>query len=210
MTVSWGSRLGTEFHRNHKVLLYPYIWSYSYHHYRKHVNSNWCSWRQATCGGGLARGQRCWLGDGQWASGAWGSAKPGGWCGAGSAMGTRTTTVAAAVGRRRDVGSRGGGGGLKFFLSVEGTVWRAGREGLDAGAKSSQTSVAARFCRLTNEYTASYIRWLTDECTRLSSSVQATFLGAGTKEYSLVIFLGTVECNITEECTLVSCSAPFF
>jgi hypothetical protein len=44
--------------------------------------------------------------------------------------------------------------------------------------------------------TAWYIHQLTNECIELSSSVHAIFLTAGTKEYSLVIFLGTEECTI--------------
>jgi hypothetical protein len=80
------------------------------------------------------------------------------------------------------VGSGGGGGGLNCFMKCgRGTVRRVEREGVGAGTKSTQTSVMVR-----------YIRRLTDECTGLSSSVQATFLGAGIEEYSLVIFLGIV------------------
>jgi hypothetical protein len=98
----------------------------------------------------------------------------------------------AKVGCGHGVGS---GGGLNFFQSVEGTVWHTGREGVGAGAKSMQTSATAR-----------NIRRLTDECTGLSSSVEATFLDAGIKENSPIIFLGIEEYNVTEECTLVSCS----
>jgi hypothetical protein len=86
-------------------------------------------------------------------------------------------------------------------------VWHTGREGVGAGAKSSQTSVTGRYiCQLTDEYTATYIHMLTDECTGLSSLVQATFFGASTEECSAVIFLSTTEYKVTEECTLVSCS----
>jgi hypothetical protein len=51
-----------------------------------------------------------------------------------------------------------------------------------------------------------YIHQLTNECTELSSSVHAIFLTAGTKEYILVIFLGTEEYKVTEECTIFSYS----
>jgi hypothetical protein len=83
----------------------------------------------------------------------------------------------------------------KKIQCVEGTVQRSGREGVGTGVKSSQTLVKVWYiCRLTNEYTG------------LSFSVHATFLGAGTEEYSLVIFLDTEEYNVNEECTLVSYS----
>jgi hypothetical protein len=40
----------------------------------------------------------------------------------------------------------------------------------------------------------------------LCSSVEAIFLGSYTEVYITVIFLGTEEYKITEECTLFSCS----
>jgi hypothetical protein len=82
-----------------------------------------------------------------------------------------------------------------FFMCGRGTVWHVGREGVGAGAKSLQTLV-----------TTQYICRLTDEFNGLSSSVQATFLDAGTEAYNLVIFLDTAEYKVTEECILVSCS----
>jgi hypothetical protein len=86
-------------------------------------------------------------------------------------------------------------------------VWHVGRDGVGAGMKSSQMSVTIRYIRrLTDEYTITHICRLTDECTRLSLSVHATFLGAGTEEYSQVIFLGTKKYKVTEEYNLFSCS----
>jgi hypothetical protein len=38
-------------------------------------------------------------------------------------------------------------------------------------------------CWLTDEYTVTYISQVTDECTRLCSSVETIFLGSSTKEY---------------------------
>jgi hypothetical protein len=122
---------------------------------------------------------------------------PGGRRGAGPTMETGTTAIAVEVRRGHGMGSRGGGGGglKKKIQCVEGTVQRSGREGVGTGVKSSQTLVKVWYiCRLTNEYTG------------LSFSVHATFLGAGTEEYSLVIFLDTEEYNVNEECTLVSYS----
>jgi hypothetical protein len=75
-------------------------------------------------------------------------------------------------------------------------VRRTGREGVGADMKTDRY-----VRRLTDEYTATYIRCLT----RLSSSID-TFLGAGTEEYNSVIFLSTDEYNVTEECTIFSCS----
>jgi hypothetical protein len=63
--------------------------------------------------------------------------------------------------------------------------------------------------RLTDKYTIMYICRLTDECTRLYSSVEAIFLGSCTEGYIIVILLGTEEYKITEECTMFSCSAIF-
>jgi hypothetical protein len=85
------------------------------------------------------------------------------------------------------VGS-GGGGGLNFLSNCgTDTIWHAGREGVGVGVKSSQASVKARYVHwLTDEYTATYIRQLTNECTMLNSLVQVTFLSAGTEGYSPV------------------------
>jgi hypothetical protein len=65
--------------------------------------------------------------------------------------------------------------------------------------------------RLTDdgECTATYIHWLTDECTRLCSSIVAIFLGSFTEEYITFIFLGTEEYKITEEWTMFSCSGSY-
>jgi hypothetical protein len=103
-----------------------------------------------------------------------------------SGMGTAGVGRTTSGGRGRGVGS---GGGLNFVLKCgRGTVRHAGRDGVGAGTKSSQTSVTARYIhRLTDEYTVMYIRRLTNECTGLSLSVHATFLSAGTEEYSPVI-----------------------
>jgi hypothetical protein len=61
--------------------------------------------------------------------------------------------------------------------------------------------------RLTDEYTATYVCRLTNECMGLCSSVEAIILGSCTKGYIKVIFHGTEEYKITEECTLFSYSA---
>jgi hypothetical protein len=62
-------------------------------------------------------------------AGAWGNAKPGG---GNTGAGPATGTMMAAMAVKRGMGS---GGGLNFFLSVEGV------EGVGAGVKSSQSSV---------------------------------------------------------------------
>jgi hypothetical protein len=116
---------------------------------------------------------------------------PGGWHRAELVTGMGMMAAAADVGRGHGVGS--GGGELNFFLSVEGIVWRAGRERVGVDAKSSQMLIMARYiCRF--------------KCTKLSSSIQSTFLSADTEEYSPVIFLCTEEYIVIEECNLVSCS----
>jgi hypothetical protein len=52
---------------------------------------------------------------------------------------------------------------------------------------------ARYICLLTNEYNTTYIRRLIDECMVLCSSVEPIFLGSGTEEYKIVIFLGNEE-----------------
>jgi hypothetical protein len=61
--------------------------------------------------------------------------------------------------------------------------------------------------RLTDEYSATYILWLTNEYTILCSSVTGTFLSFGIEEYISVIFLSIGEYKQTEEDTLFSYSA---
>jgi hypothetical protein len=56
--------------------------------------------------------------------------------------------------------------------------------------------------RLSDKYTSTYIRQLTNECTSLCSSFEARFLSSSTEEYITVIFLVTKEYKSTEERTL--------
>jgi hypothetical protein len=112
-------------------------------------------------------------------------------------MGMTTTAMVSSM------GVVWGSGRLKKKSKCgRGTMCRLGREGVGASTKT------VRYIhRLTNESTTTYIHPLTDECTGLSLSVQATFLGAGTEEYSPVKFFTTEEYKVGEECTLFSCSA---
>jgi hypothetical protein len=59
--------------------------------------------------------------------------------------------------------------------------------------------------RLTDEYAATYIRRLTDECTGVCLSVETIFRDFGTEEYCPVLILDTEEYKITEESTFFSC-----
>jgi hypothetical protein len=145
-------------------------------------------------------------------AGAWGGAKlGGGGIGAGWAMRGRVGDTDGDDGGSYDGQARARRGEqrrIDFFLKCgRGTVWHVGRDDVGAGMKSSQMSVTIRYIRrLTDEYTITHIYRLTDECTGLSLSVHATFLGAGTEEYSPVIFLGTKKYKVTEEYNLFSCS----
>jgi hypothetical protein len=139
---------------------------------------------------------------------------PGGRRGTGSVM--RTTM---AVGR--DVGSSGGGRLKKYFERLRFRCYvTCGRErGFRRWYKIHKNVGYTRYihrlidkytithiCRLIDKYTTTYICRLIDECTRLYSSIEAIFLGSGTKEYIAVIFLSTEEYKSTEECTMCFCS----
>jgi hypothetical protein len=110
--------------------------------------------------------------------------------------------------------ARGGGwqrrGGLRaWWVCDSSPVQRCGRmegEKGTTGIKFERSSGPRYICRLTDEYTVTYIHRLTDECTGLSLPVQVTFLGAGTEECSLVIFLVTEKYKIIKKYTLFSYS----
>jgi hypothetical protein len=117
---------------------------------------------------------------------------------------TRTTM---AVGR--DVGSSGDGRLKKHFERLRFRCYATcGRErGFRRWYKIRKNVGYTRYIhRLIDKYTTTYIRRLIDECTRLYSSIEAIFLGSGTKEYIAVIFLSTEEYKSTEECTMCFCS----